>query len=102
MKKSRQVALLITGSVVLAACNKTDDSASPGASASWSTNVDGTIVTNQNRSVSRRYYSWYHPYRYFGPGSSSFGSSATRSSGSTSRSSSTSRGGFGSHGSSIS
>jgi hypothetical protein len=102
VKKSRHVALLITGSVVLAACNKTDDSATPGASASWSTNLDGAIVTNQNRTIPRTHYAWYHPARYFSAGSRSSSSSTSKSSSSSSRSSSTSRGGFGSKGSSIS
>src|SRR3954464_513989 len=108
MKRSRQVALVITGSVVLAACNQSNP-ASPATGAALGTNtVGGTNYTQgSGRVVSHTYYPWYHPYRYFsdssGSGRSSSssslnqrsGSSSSSSTGSKSGGSSVSRGGFG-------
>jgi hypothetical protein len=112
VKKSRQVVLLITGSVLLTACNQ-EQNQGAGYSADFGTNQPGAsnsstyVGPGGTRVVhhSPIIYPWYHPSRYFGPGSSPSRSSGLSSpsrsgsgnSGASHTSSSPSRGGFGSH-----
>jgi hypothetical protein len=117
VKKSKHVVLLITGSVLLTACNQQQEQ-----QAGWMENATNSSGTNSTRGrgnvlyhPSPVIYPWYHPGRYFGSdpnrtsvrsgtsSSRSGVSSANRSSsGSSASHSSTSRGGFGSHSSSSS
>src|ERR1044071_2526301 len=77
VKKSKQVVLLITGSVLLTACNQEQSpvsnysadfgtNAPAGSNSSGYVGPGGTVVRH-----SPIIYPWYHPNRYLGPGSSS-------------------------------
>ncbi len=98
MKRSQKVALVITSSVVLTACDQTGEPSGPGGSTvvSYTTNyIAGTpqVITNYATRRATTTRSWYHPSRIFSSGSSS----GSRGSSTSPSRSSPSRGGFGSH-----
>jgi hypothetical protein len=87
--------LCITGSVVLAACQK--QAPPPQAGSDWGD--DATAGASPSPSPTPTRYSWYHPFYYFGRFGGGSGSGITDGSRNPSQSG-PARGGFGSHGSS--